>query len=99
VYFSMAQMRLRLVHYALAIAVFVAATALLNPSAEQHRKKIKQAVAERSQLAALLHLGDLAAFVSSYHSLGLASYTTANGKILSVGAFGIVIAPEGSQGP
>jgi hypothetical protein len=95
----MKQVRFRPVHYALAITIFVAAAALLNPSAEQHRKKIKQAVAERSQLAALLHLGDLAAFVSSYHSLGLASYTTANGKVLSVGALGIVIVPEGSQGP
>jgi hypothetical protein len=84
-------MRIRPVHYALAIAIFVAAAALLNPSAEQHRKKIRQAVADRSQLAALLHLG--------YHSLGLASYTTANGKVLSVGAFGIVIIPETSQDP
>jgi hypothetical protein len=56
----MKQVRFRPTHYALAIAIFVAAAALLNPSAEQHREKIKQAVAERSQLAALLHLGDLA---------------------------------------
>ena len=66
-------MQLRAVHIALAVAVFIAAATLLNPSADQHRSKIKQAVAERSQLAALLRLGDLTAFVSSYHSVVLAS--------------------------
>jgi cytochrome c556 len=90
-------MQLRAVHYALATAVLVAAAALLNPSAEQHREKIKQAVAERSQLAALFRLGDLAAFVSRYHSVGLASYTTANDKVLSVGALGIVFVPDPSK--
>jgi hypothetical protein len=90
-------MQLRTVHLALAVAVFVAAAALLNPSPERHREKIKQVSAERSQLAALLHLGDFAAFVSNYHSIGLASYTTANEKVLSVGAFGIVIVPDSSK--
>lgn len=89
-------MPVRTLHLALAVAVLVAAAALLNPSPERHRDKIRQAVAERSQLAALLHLGDLAAFVSNYHSLGLASYTTANDKLLSVGAFGIVFVPDSS---
>jgi len=84
-------MRVRPVHLALVVAVLVAAAALLNPSAEQHRARIKEAVAERSQLAALLRLGDLTAFVSNYHSLGLASYTTADDRLLSVGAFGIVV--------
>ena len=36
-------------------------------------------------------LGDLQAFVSNYHSLVVASYTTANDKVLSVGAFGVVV--------
>ena len=73
------------------LAALVALAALLNPSPERHRAKIKETIAERSPLAALLRLGDLAAFVSNYHSLGLASYTTANDKVLSVGAFGIVV--------
>lgn len=87
----------RTLHIALAVAVTVAAAALLNPSAEHHRTRIKEAVAERSQFAALFRLGDLAAFVSSYHSLGLASYTTANGKLLSVGAFGVVVVLESDE--
>jgi hypothetical protein len=63
----------------------------LNPTPQQHHEKIKQAVAEKSQLAGALGLGSLAAFASSYHSLGVASYTEVNGKTLTVGAFGLVI--------
>jgi hypothetical protein len=92
-------MSLRPVHLALVVAVLVAAAALLNPSPERHRDEIRRALAQRSALAALLHLGDLAAFVSNYHSLGLASYTTANGRVLSVGAFGVVIVPDSSTQP
>ncbi|MBI5720327.1 MAG: hypothetical protein HZC37_21845 [Burkholderiales bacterium] len=90
-------MRIRTVHVALALAVAVAAAALLNPSPERHRARIKEVTAERSQLAALFRLGDLAAFVSNYHSLGVASYTTADGRVLSVGAFGIVVVLEHSE--
>ncbi len=71
-------------------ALSVVLAIVLNPSPERHRAAIKQAVAERSQLAALLRLGDLAAFVSNYHSLGVASYTTADDRVLSVGALGMV---------
>ena len=76
-------------------AVFVAAIAL-NPSAETNREKIKQATAERSPIAGALGLGALTAFVSTYHSLGVASYTTANGKTLSWGAFGMVFVSQGT---
>lgn len=72
-------------------AIFVAAIAL-NPSAEAHREKIKQATAERSPIAGALGLGALTAFVSSYHSWGVALYTTTGkGQVLSVGAFGVVV--------
>ena len=75
----------------LAILVALAALAfLLNPSPERHREKIKAAVAERSPLAGALGLGSLKAFVSNYHSLGVASYTTAGERTLSWGAFGMV---------
>jgi hypothetical protein len=63
---------------------------LLNPSPERHRDRIRQAVGARSPIAAVLGLGSLAAFASSYHDLGLASYTTAGDQVLSVGAFGYV---------
>lgn len=92
-------MKLRAVHLALIVAVLVAAAALLNPSADRHRAAIKEKVAERSRLAALLRLGDLAAFVSSYHSLGVASYTTADDRILSVGALGVVVVLERPDEP
>jgi hypothetical protein len=63
---------------------------ILNPSAERHRAKIKQAIAERNQLAGVLGVGKLTAFASSYHSIGVASYTTVNDRTVSVGAFGMV---------
>lgn len=71
-------------------AGLTAAAFLLNPSPEQHRDKIRQSVRERSPLAGLLGVGALTAFASSYHSLGVASYTTVQDKTVSVGAFGIV---------
>jgi hypothetical protein len=71
-------------------AVFVAAIAL-NPSADKHREKIRQVTADRHPVAGALGLGALKAFVSSYHSWGVASYTTGNEKLLSVGAFGVVL--------
>jgi hypothetical protein len=70
-------------------ALFVAAIAL-NPSAEKHREKIRQATADRHPVAGALGLGALKAFVSGYHSWGVASYTTANDRVMSVGAFGMV---------
>jgi hypothetical protein len=78
----------------LAGALSLGLAVVLNPSPAQHQARIKAAVAERSPLAALLRLGDLAAFVSNYHSLGVASYTTAKGRVLSVGALGIVWVPD-----
>ena len=76
--------------YALVACAVVALAFVLNPSADQHRAKIKAAVAERSPLAGALGIGALAAFASTYHPLGVASYTTVNGKTVSWGAFGMV---------
>lgn len=67
-----------------------------NPGAQAHRDKLKAEVAARSQLAGLLHLGDLAAFVSTYHTLGVASYSTVDDKALTYGAFGFVFVPDGA---
>lgn len=74
----------------LAGAAFVGAAMALNPSPERHRERIKEVVAERSQLAGLLGLGSVAAFASTYHSLGVASYTTVGERTVSVGALGFV---------
>lgn len=71
---------------------------LLNPSPEQHRDEIRAAVADRSPIAGALGLGVLTAFTSTYHPLGVASYTTVNERVVSVGAFGMVfVLPPASE--
>lgn len=77
--------------------IAIALAFAFNPSPEQHRDKIKASIAERNQLAGLLGLGALAAFASTYHPLGVASYTTVNDKTVSVGAFGMVFFIQPSQ--
>ena len=75
----------------------VALAFVLNPSPDQHRAKIKEAIAERNQLAGMLGLGALAAMASAYHPLGVASYTTVNDRVVSVGALGMVFFMQPSQ--
>lgn len=77
----------------------IAAAFVLNPSPEQHRAEIRQAIAERSQLAGLLGIGALTAFASTYHPLGVASYTTVNGRTVSIGTFGMVFVLPPSAKP
>lgn len=72
------------------IAVTIALAAVLNPSPEKHREKIKEAIAARSQLERVLGIGQLTSFVSRYHSFGVGSYTTVDDKVTSIGAFGMV---------
>jgi hypothetical protein len=79
---------------AIAVAVAFVLAIVLNPSPEKHREKIKEAVAARSQLERVLGIGHLTSFVSRYHSFGIGSYSTVNEKIISVGAFGIVIVSD-----
>lgn len=79
-------------------ALTVALAVFLNPSPERHRDSIKAHIAQRSQLAAVLHLGDLVAFVSNYHSLGIASYTVVNDRTLSVGVLGMVFVLDQGAG-
>lgn len=80
----------KIVPVAAAAAVLVLAV-LLNPSAERHRLKIKEVTGDRSPVARALGLGKLAAFASNYRSLGVASYTTAGERVLSVGVLGLVV--------
>jgi hypothetical protein len=78
----------------LAAGAVLLAAFLLNPSAERHRDTIREEVGARNPLARLLSVGALTAFASSYHSVGLASYTTAGDRVLSVGALGMVYVRE-----
>jgi hypothetical protein len=64
--------------------------AALNPSPERHRDRIREAIGQRSPIARALGVGTLTAFASNYHSLGVASYTTAADRTVSVGALGMV---------
>ncbi len=82
---------------ALVSLVVVGLAFALNPSPERHRERIKQAVAERSPIAGALGLGALTAFTSTYHPLGVASYTTVDGRVVSVGAFGMVFVLQPSS--
>ena len=75
-------------------AILLALAFALNPSPEKHREKIKASVGQRSPVMGLLGLGSLAAFASNYHSLGVASYTTAGERTLSWGAFGMVFVSD-----
>ncbi|PKO34424.1 MAG: hypothetical protein CVU34_08455 [Betaproteobacteria bacterium HGW-Betaproteobacteria-7] len=88
--------KISLISAAVGAAVVVAAF-VLNPSPEQHRTEIRSAVAERSPLAGLLGIGALAAFTSTYHPLGVASYTTVNGHVVSIGALGMVFVRQPSD--
>lgn len=77
------------------VPIIVAAVVLvfafvLNPSPEAHRTKMKEVIADRSPIEGLLGVGVLTALASTYHSLGVASYTVVNEKTITVGAFGLV---------
>lgn len=74
----------------IAVVVLAALALALNPSPEKHRAKIKTAIAERSPVAGVLGIGALTAFVSSYHSVGVASYTVVDDRLVTIGAFGLV---------
>ena len=78
----------------LVAAALAVLAVVLNPSAEKHRAKIKDAIAERSQLNKALGVGHMTAFVSKYHSVWVGSYTTVNDKVTSVGAFGMVFVSD-----
>jgi hypothetical protein len=76
------------------LAMVLAAAFFLNPSADQHRTRIRAAMSERSPLASALGAGALKAFVTRYRSLGVASYTQVAERTVSVGAFGVVVVME-----
>jgi hypothetical protein len=78
------------------LATLVLALAL-NPSPDQHRAALKEVTAQRSPIAGALGIGALRAFTSTYHSVGVASYTTVNDRVASVGALGMVFVTESSS--
>ena len=83
-------MRTKPLTLAAILAAVVVLAFLLNPSAERHRARIKEAIGDRNPVARVLGVGALAAFAANYHSLGVAAYTQAGDRTLSVGALGLV---------
>jgi hypothetical protein len=79
---------------AIALVAALLLAVVLNPSPERHRARIKESLGERSPVARLFGVGSLAAFASSYHSLGVASYTTAGDRTLSFGVLGMVFVTQ-----
>lgn len=72
------------------VAILAGIAFATNPDADTHRDQIRQQLSERSQMSKILLVGPLTAFVSEYHSIGVASWTKVDDRTVSVGAFGIV---------
>ena len=90
-------MRKSIAYPLIGVLVLLVLAFALNPSPERHREKIREAISERSPLAGALGLGSLAAFVSNYHPLGVASYTTVNDRVVSIGVLGMVFVRQPSN--
>ena len=90
-------MNRKLLASAVAAGVLVVAAFALNPSAERHREVVKATIADRSPVAGALGLGALTAFASTYRNYGVASTTEVNGRVLSVGAFGMVFVMQADR--
>jgi hypothetical protein len=88
----------KFVPVAVTAAIVVAAALALNPSGDKHRAAIKAAIAERSPIAGVLGVGAVTAFASTYHDLRVASYTTVNDRVVSVGALGMVFVTPPKSG-
>lgn len=74
----------------IAVLAFIVLAMALNPSHERHRQAIREAVAARNPIAGVLGLGALQSLTVEYHSLGIASYTSVDDRVISVGALGFV---------
>jgi hypothetical protein len=67
-----------------------AAVFLLNPDVDAHREAIKAQTAVENPLAAAIGLGVLKGLALEYHSIGVASWTTREDRVITYGAFGTV---------
>ena len=75
---------------AILLMVAVVLAVQFNPTPEMHRAKLRQVLDDRNPLWRALGMGSPAAFASSYHNIGVASYTSADDRKLSIGAYGVV---------
>jgi hypothetical protein len=82
---------------AVVASAVTAAAFVFNPSPEQHRTRIQETIAERSPLAGAVGIGALTALASTYHQLGVASYTTVKDRTVSIGALGMVFVVDSKK--
>ena len=75
---------------AILLMVAVVMAVQFNPTPEMHRAKLRQVLDDRSPFWRPLGMGSPAAFASSYHNIGVASYTAAHDRKLTIGAYGVV---------
>jgi hypothetical protein len=85
---------LKITYAPIIAAIVIVLAFIFNPSPDKHREKIKDLVSERSLLNRTFQVGQFIAFASTYHSLGVASYTTVNEKTTSIGFMGMVFVME-----
>lgn len=63
---------------------------VLNPSEEQHRAKIREAVEQQHPISKYFGLSQLAALDVRYQSFGFMSLTTRGGRNITLGMYGYV---------
>lgn len=80
----------RLVRNAIIVAVILVAAIALNPNKQRHDEALRKKVADRSPIAGMLGVGRAMSWMTSYHSLGIASYTKSDDRVISIGALGLV---------
>lgn len=80
----------RRVRNAIVVVVILLVAVALNPGKRRHDDALRQKVADQSPIAGMLGIGRIMTWTTSYHSLGIASYTTSDDRVISVGALGLV---------
>ncbi|HBK57470.1 MAG TPA: hypothetical protein DDZ76_14465 [Xanthomonadales bacterium] len=75
----------------LLVLVVVAIAFASNPSPKRHRDALAAAIAERRPIVGLLGLARLTTLATDYHSLGVLSYTRLDDRVVTIGAFGVVL--------
>jgi hypothetical protein len=70
--------------------VVTALVFLSNPGVEAHREAIRARVAIDNPLAAAIGLGTIKGLAVEYHSIGVASWTSREARVVTCGALGHV---------
>lgn len=85
------EMTARTRNIAIGIAILTVAAFFLNPDEQEHDSALRGGIARKAPVASLLGGGRVASWLSTYHDLGVASYTEIDGRVRTMGALGIVV--------